>query len=68
MEIRTIAAGGLAQAFAIQVLKGGHKIKLSNRTVPTASDKLSANFGHERRLPPSNEGTFVGTPPEGSGF
>jgi hypothetical protein len=32
MEIRTIRAGGFAQAFAIQVLKAGHKVKLSNRS------------------------------------
>jgi predicted dinucleotide-binding enzyme len=34
MEIGTIGAGALAQAFAKQALKAGHKIKLSNSRGP----------------------------------
>jgi 8-hydroxy-5-deazaflavin:NADPH oxidoreductase len=34
MEIGTIGAGALAQAFANQALKAGHKIKLSNSRGP----------------------------------
>jgi predicted dinucleotide-binding enzyme len=45
MESRTIGAGDFAQAFAIQVLKAGHKVKLSNRLGPDSLRKIVNQLG-----------------------
>ena len=68
MEIRTIRAGGFAQAFAIPVLKAGLKVKLSNRLGPDSLRKIVNQLGPGVTAASSNEGTVIGTPQEGSGF
>ena len=45
MEIGTIGAGALAQAFAKQALKAGHKIKLSNRRGPDSLQSIVNQLG-----------------------
>jgi 8-hydroxy-5-deazaflavin:NADPH oxidoreductase len=45
MEIGTIGAGALAQAFAKQALKAGHKIKLSNSRGPESLQKIVSQLG-----------------------
>jgi 8-hydroxy-5-deazaflavin:NADPH oxidoreductase len=45
MEIGTIGAGALAQAFAKQALKAGHKIKLSNSRGPESLQKIVNQLG-----------------------
>jgi len=45
MEIGTIGAGALAQAFAKQALKAGHKVKLSNRCGPDTLRRIVNQLG-----------------------
>lgn len=45
MEIGTIGAGALAQAFAKQVLKAGHKVKLSNHRGPDSLREIVSPLG-----------------------
>jgi 8-hydroxy-5-deazaflavin:NADPH oxidoreductase len=45
MEIGTIGAGALAQAFAKQPLKAGHKIKLSNSRGPDSLQSIVNQLG-----------------------
>jgi 8-hydroxy-5-deazaflavin:NADPH oxidoreductase len=45
MEIGTIGAGDFAQAFAKQALKGGHKVKLSNRRGPDSLREVVSRLG-----------------------
>ena len=45
MEIGTIGAGALAQAFAKQALKAGHTIKLSNSRGPESLQKIVNQLG-----------------------
>jgi predicted dinucleotide-binding enzyme len=45
MQIGTIGAGTLAQAFAKQALKAGHKIKLSNSRGPESLQKIVNQLG-----------------------
>ena len=45
MEIGTIGAGALAQAFAKQALKAGHSIKLSNSRGPESLPKIVNQLG-----------------------
>jgi len=40
MQIGTIGAGDLAQAFAKRVMKAGYEVKLSNSRGPRAFEKL----------------------------
>ena len=45
MEIGTIGAGALAQAFAKRVLKAGHKVKLSNSQGPDSLREIVNQLG-----------------------
>jgi predicted dinucleotide-binding enzyme len=45
MEIGTIGAGAFAQAFAKQVLKAGHKVKLSNHRGPDSLREIVNQLG-----------------------
>src|SRR6201984_436023 len=45
MEIGTIGAGDLAQAFAKRVLKAGHKVKLSNSRGPDSLREIVNRLG-----------------------
>src|SRR5260221_11659036 len=45
MEIGTIGAGALAQAFAKRALKGGHKVKLSNSRGPESLREIVNRLG-----------------------
>src|SRR6267142_813017 len=45
MEIGTIGAGALAQAFAKRVLKAGHKVKLSNDRGPDSLREIVNQLG-----------------------
>src|SRR5258708_31552547 len=45
MEIGTIGAGDLAQAFAKRVLKAGHKVKMSNSRGPDSLREIVKRLG-----------------------
>ena len=45
MEIGTIGAGALAQAFAKRALKAGHKVKLSNDRSPDSLREIVSQLG-----------------------
>jgi predicted dinucleotide-binding enzyme len=45
MEIGTIGAGALAQAFAKRALKAGHKVKLSNERGPDSLSEIVNQLG-----------------------
>ena len=45
MEIGTIGAGALAQAFAKRALKAGHKVKLSNDRGPDSLREIVNRLG-----------------------
>src|SRR6185295_7429549 len=45
MEIGTIGAGALAQAFAKRALTGGHKVKLSNSRGPDSLREIVSQLG-----------------------
>src|SRR6267154_5009363 len=45
MEIGTIGAGDLAQAFAKRVLKAGHKVKISNSRGPDSLREIVSQLG-----------------------
>jgi 8-hydroxy-5-deazaflavin:NADPH oxidoreductase len=45
MEIGTIGAGALAQAFAKRALKAGHKVKLSNNRGPDSLREIVNQLG-----------------------
>src|SRR5258708_13896815 len=45
MEIGTIGAGDLAQAFAKRVLKAGHKVKISNSRGPDSLREIVNQLG-----------------------
>ena len=45
MEIGTIGAGDLAQAFAKRVLKAGHKVKISNNRGPDSLREIVKQLG-----------------------
>src|SRR5216684_5352228 len=45
MEIGTIGAGALAQAFAKRALKAGHKVKLSNDRGPDSLREIVDQLG-----------------------
>src|SRR5258707_14727726 len=45
MEIGTIGAGALAQAFAKRALKAGHKVKLSNDRGPDSLREIVNKLG-----------------------
>ena len=45
MEIGTIGAGDFAQAFALRVLKAGHKVKLSNSRGPDSLREIVNRLG-----------------------
>src|SRR5437867_6717511 len=45
MEIGTIGAGALAQAFAKRVLKAGHKVRLSNSRGPDSLREIVNRLG-----------------------
>jgi len=52
MQIGTIGAGDLAQAFAKRVLKAGHKVKFSNSRGPESLREIVRKLGPEQRLRP----------------
>ena len=52
MEIGAIGAGSLAQAFAKQALKAGHKVKLSNDLGPDSLREIAIDLALEQPLSP----------------
>jgi predicted dinucleotide-binding enzyme len=55
MEIGTIGAGDLAQAFAKRVLKAGHKVKISNSRGPDSLREIVSQLGRSATAATSEE-------------
>jgi predicted dinucleotide-binding enzyme len=55
MEIGTIGAGALAQAFAKRALKAGHKVKLSNGRGPDSLREIVNRLGPGARAATKEE-------------
>ena len=57
MEIGTIGAGALAQAFAKRVLKAGHNVKISNNRGPESLREIVNELGRGATAATSEEAT-----------
>jgi 8-hydroxy-5-deazaflavin:NADPH oxidoreductase len=57
MEIGTLGAGALAQAFAKQALKGGHAVKLSNHRGPASLKEIVHQLGPRATAGSKDEAT-----------
>ncbi len=55
MEIGTIGAGALAQAFTKRVLKAGHKVKISNNRGPQSLREIVNQLGRGATAVPKEE-------------